>query len=132
MRKLQIPNYHRQRFLLVLLELTGGRLSKRDFQKFGEMVEAEALELHAIMLTQTPPLIYWLPGTVEIMRLTRKWRANDLSVYFTVNTGQNIHLICEQKNVNRVVRELKKLVTVRDIIVNSPSEGARLIQDHLF
>lgn len=33
MTRLKTPNYHRQRFLLVLLELTGGRLSKRDFQK---------------------------------------------------------------------------------------------------
>ena len=33
MTRLKTPNYHRQRFLLVLLELTGGRLSKIDFQK---------------------------------------------------------------------------------------------------
>lgn len=33
MTKLKTPNYHRQRFLLVLLELAGGRLSKMDFQK---------------------------------------------------------------------------------------------------
>lgn len=33
MTKPKIPNYHRQRFLLVLLELTGGSLSKMDFQK---------------------------------------------------------------------------------------------------
>lgn len=33
MTKPKIPNYHRQRFLLVLLELTGGCLSKMDFQK---------------------------------------------------------------------------------------------------
>lgn len=33
MSKPKIPNYHRQRFLLALLELAGGRLSKMDFQK---------------------------------------------------------------------------------------------------
>lgn len=33
MTKLKTPNYHRQRFLLALLELTGGSLSKMDFQK---------------------------------------------------------------------------------------------------
>lgn len=33
MTKLQIPNYHRQRFLLVLLAQSGGILSKMDFQK---------------------------------------------------------------------------------------------------
>ncbi|MDP3279856.1 MAG: DUF488 family protein [Nitrosomonas sp.] len=33
MSKPKAPNYHRQRFLLVLLELLGGHLSKIDFQK---------------------------------------------------------------------------------------------------
>ncbi|SDY62178.1 DUF488 family protein [Nitrosomonas sp. Nm33] len=33
MSKPKTPNYHRQRFLLVLLELVGGYLSKTDFQK---------------------------------------------------------------------------------------------------
>lgn len=33
MNKLKIPNYYRQRFLLALLELAGGQLSKMDFQK---------------------------------------------------------------------------------------------------
>lgn len=33
MSKPKTPTYHRQRFLLVLLELLGGRLSKMDFQK---------------------------------------------------------------------------------------------------
>lgn len=31
--KPKTPNYHRQRFLLTLLELAGGKLSKMDFQK---------------------------------------------------------------------------------------------------
>lgn len=113
-------------------ELIKRLIKKKDFPAFGEFVEAESLELHAIMLTQTPPLIYWLPGTLEIMRLTRKWRAENLAVYFTVNTGQDIHLICEQKNVDRLKKELKKLDIVKDIIVNYPSEGARLSNKHLF
>jgi len=33
MTKPKIPNYHRQHFLLVLLELMGSRLSRMDFQK---------------------------------------------------------------------------------------------------
>lgn len=43
MTRPQIPNYHRQRFLLVLLAQTGGSLSKIDFQKllFLSQVEYE-------------------------------------------------------------------------------------------
>lgn len=107
-------------------------MGERDFQGFGELIEAEALELHTIMLTQKPALIYWTPGTLNIMKLTAHWRAEGLPVYFTINTGQDIHLICEQENVDKVKAKLKEIEEVRDIIVNLPGEGTRLTDTHLF
>lgn len=113
-------------------ELTKKIIKNRDFKKLGELSEAEALELHAIMLTQIPPLIYWTPGTLKIMKLVSHWRAEGLPVYFTINTGQNIHLICEEKNVKKVQAKLKELPEVKEVIVNTPSEGTRLTNSHLF
>lgn len=107
-------------------------IQQKDFQKFGELVEAEALELHAIMLTSTPSLIYWLPETIRIMKLVKKWRSQGLAVYFTVNTGQDIHLIVEDKNVNALVKVLKDAESTKNIIVNHPSRGARLLTKDLF
>lgn len=107
-------------------------IKERNFKEFGELIEAEALELHTIMLTQRPALIYWTIGTLQIMKLVPHWRAEGIPVYFTINTGQDIHLIVEQKNVKKVVAKLKELDFVKDIIVNTPSEGTRLSDKHLF
>lgn len=107
-------------------------IKERDFKRFGELIEKEALEFHAITLTQDPPLIYWTPSTVLLMKLVQSWRAEGLPLYFTLDTGQDIHLICEQKNIIKVKAKLKKVTEVRDIIVNTPSEGARLSNKHLF
>lgn len=38
----KIPKYYRQRFLLVLLEMSGSRLSKMDFQKLLFLSQKEA------------------------------------------------------------------------------------------
>lgn len=107
-------------------------MGEKDFTKFGELVEGEALELHAIMLTSVPSLIYLLPGSLRIMHLVKKWRAGGLQVYFTVNTGQDIHLICEKKNIDKVIKKVKEISDVQKTIINYPSQGARLIGDHLF
>lgn len=107
-------------------------LAKKDFTKFGELIEAEALEMHAIMLTSTPSLIYWTPGTLQIMKLTKKWRQEGLEVYFTINTGQDIHLIVQSTDVDKLQKELKELDFVKNIIVNHSAKGAYLIQKHLF
>lgn len=107
-------------------------IKDRNFKAFGELIEAEALELHTIMLTQIPALIYWTPGTLRIMKLVGHWRAEGIPVYFTINTGQDIHLICETENVEKVKGKLKRIEEVKDIILNTPGEGTRLSNKHLF
>lgn len=114
------------------LELAKELIKEKKFSQFGELIEAEALELHAIMLTSRPSLIYWTPGTLKLMKLVKDWRREGLLVYFTINTGQDVHLICEQKNLKALEEKLKQVKEVRNIIVNFPARGASLVEDHLF
>jgi len=107
-------------------------IEDKNFTEFGQLIEQEALELHAIMLTSTPSLIYWQPETVRLMKLIKKWRNEGLEVYFTVNTGQDIHLIIEEKNLTKLTEKLKNIKEVKKIIINRPSVGARLVKNHLF
>lgn len=107
-------------------------LLDKNFTKFGELVEAEALEMHAIMMTSKPSLLYIMPESLRIMQLVKKWRSVGLEVYFTLNTGQDIHLICRQENVRRIYQLLSEVSEVKDIIINKSAKGARLISKHLF
>ena len=107
-------------------------IKEKNFTKFGELIETEALELHSIMITQNPPLIYLEPNSILLMKLCQKWRAQGLPVYFTLNTGQDIHLIVEQKNISKLKSKLKKLKEVKQIIVNYPSEGTKPSKTPLF
>lgn len=107
-------------------------LKEKKFSAFGELIEAEALELHAIYLTSHPSLIYLLPESLRVLHYAKKWRADGLPVYFTLNTGQDIHLICEKKNAQKVASLAQKVEGVQKTIINYPSDGARLVEKHLF
>lgn len=107
-------------------------IGQKDFQSFGEFIEKEALELHAIYITQDPPLIYLTPESLLIIKLCKKWRNDGLSVYFTVNTGQDVHLIVEKENVKKLEDKLRALPEVKQIIINFPADGTKLSEQHLF
>lgn len=107
-------------------------LRKKNFTNFGEIIEEECLNMHRVMQTQTPPLVYWNDVTKEIMRLVTAWRKRGLPVYFTIDAGPNVHLICEGKNETNVLREVKTVQGIQQLIVNKPATGARLINKHLF
>ncbi len=122
----------RQEKIKEKIKLIKRYLREKDFRRFGELLEAEALELHSIMLTSTPSLIYLLPGSLKIMHLAKKWRTEGLGVYFTVNTGQDIHLICQKKDKDALVKKLEEVEDVQKTIINYPSKGAHLIKENLF
>lgn len=102
-------------------------LGQKDFTKFGEILEAEAINMHAVMMTSNPPLLYWNPMTIEIINSVWKLRDSGVEVYFTIDAGPNIHLICQAKDMIKINTTLKKLPSVKFTIVNHPCEGTRLI-----
>ena len=107
-------------------------LAGRDMPALGEELEAEAIALHVLAMTSHPPILYWEPATLEIMRLCPRWRAEGIAVYFTLDAGPNVHLICEARDEAAVVERLRALPAVQRIIVNGPAGPTRLVADHLF
>lgn len=107
-------------------------MQDKDFAAFGELVEAEALELHAIYITSSPSLIYLRPESLKLIIQIKKWRSEGLSVYFTLNTGQDVHVICRKKDAERVAKLLEGIDEVQRTIINYPAKGARLTDRHLF
>ncbi len=101
-------------------------LLDRNFQKFGELVEEEAVSLHVCAMTSKPPIFYWNRGTMEVIETVFGLRSEGILAYFTIDAGPNVHVICRNKNIKRVEKNLKKLKSVLFTITNKPGLGARL------
>lgn len=103
-------------------------ISTKDFTQFGELIEEETLNMHAVMMTSQPSLLYWSPGTIEIMHALRQWRAEGITeAYFTIDAGANVHVISQGKNVKKVSQLLRQITAVNDVLVCKPAPGARVI-----
>lgn len=108
-------------------------LATRDLGRLGPVIEQDALAMHAVMMTSTPSLLYWQPGTLEIIQAVRHWRELDgLQAYFTIDAGPNIHVICEAADVATVQSQLATLASVQQIIVSRPGPAPISLPDHLF
>ena len=110
------------------LEICRKALIEKDFQTFAEIVELDSTLMHSVMMTSTPPLYYWDPGTLEIMKAVRSWRAAGLQVCFTIDAGPNVHLICPESAAEEVKRKLTALVNVKSLLICTPG-GAAWLRD---
>jgi len=83
-----------------------------DLEKFGEIVESEALTLHALMMCSTPSYMLMVPNTISIINEIRQYRKDtSLPIYFTLDAGPNIHLIYPDnisEEVNPFINEILK------------------------
>jgi diphosphomevalonate decarboxylase len=99
----------------------------RDFFKLAEVVEADSNLMHAVMMTSTPPLFYWEPITLAIMKAIRQWRADGLPVCYTVDAGANVHGLCLAEAAPEVERRLRANLDVTKIYNAPPGGPAQLI-----
>ncbi len=86
-------------------------IARRDLPALGPLIEQEALEMHGLMMSGSPGLIYWAPATVQLLRTVPRLRAESgLTVYFTLDAGPTVHLICERADVPEVERFVAELL----------------------
>ena len=69
-------------------------LKNGDLDAFIDIAESEALQLHEMMATSTPPYKLMEPNTLEIIDLIRRFRREtNIPTCFTLDAGPNVHLL---------------------------------------
>ena len=99
----------------------------KDFSLFGSLVEEDCLSMHTVMMTQKPPLYYWSSRTFEIIKKTVALRKKGIEVYYTIDAGENVHLVCQKKYKEKIYDYFINQPEVSEIITNEPTVGVRSI-----
>ena len=69
-------------------------LTEGDWSTFIQIMEEEALSLHAMMMTSRPGYLLMRPGTLEIIRKVQEFRSQTRNhIGFTLDAGANVHLL---------------------------------------
>lgn len=101
---------------------------ERDFESLAEIVELDSNLMHAVMISSSPPLLYWQPGTLAVMHAVRAWRAAGTQACYTIDAGPNVHVICTQAASTQVAARLRALPGVLEVLTAPPGGPARLVE----
>jgi diphosphomevalonate decarboxylase len=100
-------------------------LEERDLTALGKAAEADALNMCAVMTTSAPPLLYWLPQTIEVIRCVWELRKSGVEAWFTVDAGPNVHIITTADHLPAVADHIRERHGWRTI-TDRPGTGAHL------
>lgn len=109
------------------LDICRNAILKKDFEAFANIIEHDSDMMHSVMMTSTPPLMYWQAATVEIFHQVREWRSKGLPVGYTVDAGANVHVLCLGEYAKEVEKRLSELPGVEKILTAQTGGGAKII-----
>jgi len=109
-------------------------LEEGNTQVFGEIAEAEALTLHALMLCSEPSYMLIDPKSVEVINLVRQYRLeSNIPVYFSLDAGPNIHLLYPDEYKSQVSLfvedQIKPLCYEQKIIYDQVGLGPKQLEN---
>jgi diphosphomevalonate decarboxylase len=84
-------------------------LKTGDAIAFAQLVEAEALSLHAMMMTSNPAFLLMEPHTLAIIRKIGNFRhETGIPACFTLDAGANVHLLYPAYAMEQIQSFIKK------------------------
>ncbi len=127
------PYYNvRQELVPARLEKVRAAVEAADLSMLGPVLEEEAIDLHLIAMSSHPPIFYWSPGTVAVLRAVRELRQEGLQAWATMDAGANVHVICDPESEDDVAERLEDLPAVGFVIRDGVGDGPEYENAHLF
>ena len=88
-------------------------LKSGDLNAFIEIMESEALTLHAMMMTSLPYFILMKPNTLQIINKIWKYRQESgLHIGFTLDAGANVHVLYPENEAEQIFEFIKNELVV--------------------
>ena len=98
-------------------------LEKRDLEALGTAARLSYSRMHAALLASSPPLLYWLPATVAVIRECATLRARGIGAWETLDAGPQVKVLCLASDVEAIGERLGALDPQLRLIAAPVGEG---------
>jgi len=114
------------------LEIAEKAIKEKNFSLLGEIMENNALKMHATMHTTKPPILYWESGSIAIMKEVISLREEGIECYFTMDAGPQVKILCLESEITKILERIKQQNLAQEWFVCHLGDKAYLSEEHLF
>jgi diphosphomevalonate decarboxylase len=83
-------------------------LRRRDLQRLGEAARLSYSRMHAALLACDPPVLYWLPDTLALVRQCAQLRRGGLGAWETIDAGPQVKVLCLEGEAAQIAAGLRE------------------------
>ncbi|UYN89005.1 MAG: diphosphomevalonate decarboxylase [Anaerolineales bacterium] len=100
---------------------------QRDLPALAAVMELDNHLMHAVMMTSSPPLLYWQPASLAVMHAVIAWRAEGLQAGYTLDAGPNVHVLSAATDAAEVAARLGRIAGVQRVLQAGAGGAATLL-----
>ena len=94
-----------------------------DFPTTGEILETNAMRMHALTLSANPPFSYFNGDSLAAMQTVRELRDAGHACYYTLDAGPNVKIFCETDELPAITQRLSDQFGADRVLVAHPGPG---------
>ena len=98
-----------------------------DFTRIGEITEAHAMRMHAVINACEPPIRYLAPASYQVFDAVAELRANGVEAYATADAGPNVVVISRPEDAEQIAGALGQYAENGEAKVLRPGPGAHVV-----
>lgn len=100
-------------------------LKKKDINSLGSIMQQSYKQMFATMFGADPPLLYWQPDSISLMRECSLLRKEGIHAWETMDAGPQVKIVCLEHELPVVRDRIAKLNDKWEITVSRPGTGIR-------
>jgi len=111
----------------IVLERALEALNSRDIAALGEAVRHSYMSMFATMMGATPPILYWKPQSIAVIRGCSLLREQGLQAWETMDAGPQVKVLCLASQAEAIrdgiAAEVPEIDREEDTLVTAPGPG---------
>lgn len=100
-------------------------IARKDFNRLGEITEANGMKMHGTMLGAEPPFSYWEPDSIRAINIVKRLRKEGIPCYVTMDAGPNVKVLCRLSQAEIIKKALSDCFSEDKLIITGPGAGIR-------
>ncbi|MBN2738538.1 MAG: diphosphomevalonate decarboxylase [Spirochaetales bacterium] len=100
---------------------------KKDFEKLGWAIRQSYLRMFSTMFTAHNPIIYWEPGSLQIIQTAETLRKNGIAVFETMDAGPQVKLFYLEPDEKQIKKMILQECPDLNFMICSAGKGVRYL-----
>lgn len=93
-------------------------LKRKDIEQLGRAVRLSFMRMHAAIMGSDPPILYWSPATIAVIRECQSMRDEGIGAWETIDAGPQVKILCERSDAPGIMKRIKKIDPSFELILS--------------